>query len=265
MLAPATLYAVPGALEIYHFPYSYFINQYIRPYTILGERYEIVNTVVDYQGLKRDQAWSGFMVKLAKASNARIVTADLDDRKAFWINTYNALILNTVVENYDVCRRRGVDAVPGVWTIPHPIGRTAYSLQNIENILRTIDYDPRVFLAICQGARSSPPIFMTTYNPTGLENQLETISNNFCNTPSNFSIDTADNTIHITEYFDQHAPDFDTIYTVIPSQLSGYPTRLQPVLAFIMPRLSTQQREYINTRKPKVVLDPFNWSLNEGR
>jgi len=264
LFAPA-LHAVPGALERYHFPFTYFIGRYVRSSTTLGERYEIMNTTVNYEGIKRDPEWSEYMVTLAKASNASIITAEVDDRKAFWINTYNALVVNTVVENYDLCRRRGIESVPEVWSIPHPIGRTAYSLEAIENILRTIDYDPRVFLAICQGARSSPPLFTTIYNPTGLENQLETISNNFCNTPSNFSIDTADNTIHMTEYFDQHALDFNSIYTVIPPQLSSYPAHLQPVLAFIIPRLSTQQKEYIFSRKPKVLFETFNWGLNEGR
>jgi hypothetical protein len=121
--------------------------------------------------------------------------ASVAEKKAFWINLYNALTVHAILAFRP---RRSVWSVPGFFNrAAYEVDGRRYSLNDIENgVLRAnrpgaygwwrpfgasdprrkaalaeAEFDPRVHFALNCGSRSCPPIAF--YDPDRIEEQLE--------------------------------------------------------------------------------------------
>ena len=56
--------------------------------------------MVDYQRLKNDDRLDEYIDQLSKTNTGGIINDN--DKKAFWINAYNAYTLNFILEEYPV-------------------------------------------------------------------------------------------------------------------------------------------------------------------
>jgi hypothetical protein len=103
------------------------------------------------------------------------------DRKAYWINVYNAATLALVLEHYPL---QSIQEIDSPWEIEvFKLSDRALSLKAIENLLLEMG-DPRILFTLHRAAVSSPPLSKKPYRSYRLEEQLQAAAINFLNDPT---------------------------------------------------------------------------------
>ncbi len=94
------------------------------------------------------------------------------DKKAYWINVYNLIVVREVVQNYPI---NSVQEVSGFFsTQQHQLGSNKHTLDDIENkLLRKEFPDARLHFVLNCGAASCPRLLNEAYRPKKLENQMD--------------------------------------------------------------------------------------------
>jgi hypothetical protein len=227
---------------------------------------------VDYRQLRGSPAyaeyWTTLTPQLQTYDPARLATRG--ERLAFWINLYNALVIDAVIA-YDV---RG--SVASEWaglaffrTAAYAIGGHRCSLEDIEHgILRAnrgnlflpgpqfapgdprlawvVDPpDPRIHFALNCASRSCPPIGV--YSAEQIETQLELATRSFVD--ADVEIDAARGQIHLSPIFRWYRDDFDG--------LSG-------IVALLRRSLPDDARRawLAQARSGQLVYRDYDWGLN---
>lgn len=269
-LAAAT-WAVPGPLDRYHAPLSGILRYSLRvEYGINGIR-EYTRTELKYTELKSNHRWETYIGGFPYVEPSKLKTAPPEDLKAFWINTYNAFAIQAVLESYPLPNDSfgrfpsgSIQSIRNVWDAKHPLAGSMISLNQIEDKLRDM-HDPRVFLALCRCSRGSPQLSPHAYNQTYLEDQLEAAANNFCNAPQNFHLDQRNNRLYLSGIFQEYGAVFQANAGSIPRELLAYGTVQRAVVNFLLQRITTADRRYILSRRPRVIFEDIDWRLNEAK
>jgi len=194
-------------------------------------------------------------------------------KQAFWINLYNALILDAVL-TWDI--RDSVSEHSGFfWKAGYNIGGCRFNAFDIEyGILRanaghpTIPgpqlpddarraftlaaLDPRMHFALVCEARSCPNL--RVYTPENIERQLDDAARRFIN-GKGVKVDIQANQVWLSKIFQWYAQDFRAAWLGVGD--------MAPALAFIAPHLDDPaERKFLEMQKPKVKFMTYDWSLN---
>ncbi|MBI4540496.1 MAG: DUF547 domain-containing protein [Gemmatimonadetes bacterium] len=166
----------------------------------------VVDERVDYAQLKRrTPELEQYLDQLGRTRPAALEAAGRSPRLAFWINAYNACMLEQVIDHYPIRKASFppalVNAVAGrpdnsVWQIPDVFTRkfcrvagAPRSLDEIEHeILRPMG-EPRVHFVINCAARGCPPLAPQAYTADRLDAQLEDAVRRFLSDPQHFRIE----------------------------------------------------------------------------
>ncbi len=128
-----------------------------------------------------------------------------DERKAFHINAYNAIAIETMLANPG---RRIID-LPGAFkAAKHRVGREELTLDEIEDRLRR-EGDPRIHFAIVCAARSCPPLAGAAYRPEGLSEALDRQARAFVNDGVRNVFDRARGRIALSMIFRWNRAEFE--------------------------------------------------------
>ena len=100
-----------------------------------------------------------------------------NDLLAYWINAYNALTVQLILDYYPV---KSIKDIPKRWSIPvFATGGVSYTLGDIEHkILRKQD-EKRIHFAINCASVSCPNLYRSAFKGAKLEYQLETVTRQF--------------------------------------------------------------------------------------
>jgi hypothetical protein len=132
-------------------------------------------------------------------------TLTADERKAFYINAYNALAIQTLLDNPG---RRIVD-IPGAFrTAKHRVGREDLTLDGIEDLLRR-EGDARIHFAIVCASRSCPPLATTAYGADGMSASLDRQARAFVSDPSKNTIDRKIGRVALSMIFSWNRKEFE--------------------------------------------------------
>jgi len=181
---------------------------------------------VDYKGLAASEEFQQFVADTQKLKSVTLSDLNEDERKAFFLNIYNALVIHGYV-SYGIPK----DKMGFYQRTCYIIGGVSYSLDDIEHgVLRenrkhpaklisqpqftegdprkafSVTLDPRVHFALVCGAKSCPPI--RVYNSSILEQGLTLAAKAFCNEEHNLLINTKEKSIHISSLFKWYFHDF---------------------------------------------------------
>ncbi len=139
--------------------------------------------------------------------------ADWSDEETtcFYINAYNAVAVNLMLENYPI---QSIMNIPDVWKRKElQIGEDTLSLDNIEKdiLLPHTDYDPRIHFAVNCASKSCPPLLNRAFVPETLENDLQSQTYGFINNSSyNFL---SPDSLAVSQLFNWYINDFSAIDT----------------------------------------------------
>jgi hypothetical protein len=174
-----------------------------------------------------------------------------DQKKAAFINAYNAATLLLVLEN-DPTKLKSIRDIPEAarWKAKRwKIGGTTYSLDEIENdVLRAKFRDPRVHAAINCASVSCPPLRDEAYEGKRLDAQLDDQARHMVNSPAWVLFENG--RLRISPIFDWYAADFAATYGSAHSF----------ILKFADPGLYSALSG--RGERGKVEYLEYNWNLN---
>jgi hypothetical protein len=204
---------------------------------------------VDYRGLAAEPRWRELLAGLAGAE----VPGDRAGRLAFWINAYNVLAIDVVLQSYPLASIRDAGSLlRPVWK--RPAGRAGgapRTLDEIEHrILRPLG-EPRIHAAIVCASSSCPSLRREAFRAERIEEQLEDSLRAFLAHPEKGSrYDAASHTLWLSPIFDWFAEDF--------AAGGG-------VLAVLRPRLPEGTRSPLAARPdaPRLRYFEYDWRLND--
>ncbi|MEM6268461.1 MAG: DUF547 domain-containing protein [Bacteroidota bacterium] len=205
--------------------------------------------VVDYRGFIRDRvALRAYLDLLAAHPPERKTWTD-DERKAYWINAYNAFTVDIVTRNYPVASIKDIGPalsipfVNSVWDIKFiRIGEERLDLNNIEHRkLRKGFGDARIHFAIVCASASCPRLRNEAFVAERLDQQLDAQARAFIN--DEFRNRIRPNELELSKIFSWFKGDFTQ-----ETDLIGY--------------LQAYTEIELNPRA-KIASKKYDWGLNE--
>lgn len=221
---------------------------------------ELLHQYVDEQGLVNYQAWkiqstqklTDWLQELAQI-NPELLNPN--QQLAFWLNLYNALVIEQVLKNYPLKsilpKFLGVPNWLAFWRFfshsVYTINQRRYSLNNIEHdILRQKFSTPRIHFALVCAAIGCPLLRNEAYEGDRLETQLDEDARRFINNHNKVYYDRNQQVLYCSKILKWYKQDFLKVSNSIPEYIQTY-------LSLDIP---------LNEQIPIKYLD-YNWSLNQ--
>jgi hypothetical protein len=173
---------------------------------------------------------------------------------AFWINAYNALTLQGILDVYPTASIRDHTAKLigyNIWDdLLLPVSGQEYSLNQIEHkVLRKLD-EPRIHFAIVCASIGCPRLLNEAYTAEKLDSQLADNTRDFFGRENNFQVDSAGRKVRVSAILDWFGEDFGPT-----------PQKALAGLAKYMPNEPT--RDLIAGEDYSVSYLDYDWSLNK--
>ena len=218
----------------------------------LLKRYVDDDGMVDYRGWKAkdEKTLRRYLTAMGAVDPRRL---DSKKKLAYWINVYNALTLQAMLEFYpiksikDKVSRLGGYNVWDDYTVS--IKKESYSLNAIEHkILRKLS-EPRIHFAIVCASISCPRLRNEAYVADKIHAQLDDQAKDFFSRSRNFQIDAKKEVVRLSSILKWFAQDF------------GADDAAR--MAFVRRYLSREQLNALPQGKIKTSYLKYNWLLNE--
>lgn len=165
----------------------------------------VVFGLVDYAELAKDPEELNDLV--SKINTHNLADSSEDYKTAFYINSYNILVIKQVVNNYPI---KSPMEVEGFFNkIKFVLAGEELTLDEIEfqKLIKRIN-DPRIHFALGCGARSCPFLYNQAFNPDDLENQLEFRAEQIIERPNYVFVENETKTVTINKIFDWYGDQF---------------------------------------------------------
>ncbi|MGH9317713.1 MAG: DUF547 domain-containing protein [Thermoanaerobaculia bacterium] len=142
---------------------------------------------------------------LANLGDAQPTAMNPEEKKAFYINAYNALAIQTLLENPG----KSIRDVSGAFNkAKHKVAGEMLTLDDIENRLRE-SKDARIHFAIVCASKSCPPLAPRAYTGEGLSEALEKQGRVFVNDPARNVIDRGKGRVALSKIFYWNRKEFE--------------------------------------------------------
>lgn len=168
---------------------------------------------VDYLEWKKND-FASFERYLKDLEDVSLDNFGQNEKKAFWINTYNALtiyaVLKRIPSNQLLAKVFSVQMVAGFFDkIQYVIAGESLTLNDIENKkLREGFNDPRIHFAIVCASRSCPAIQNTAFSASDLDERLDEATRQFLTDDRRNRFDKEKKVAHLSEIFRWYEDDF---------------------------------------------------------
>ena len=224
---------------------------------------------VDYRALKASRArLDAYVATLASIS---LDTGSPQEQVAFWLNAYNAVVLQTVVEHYPIAQSStdyppgSIRQIPGAFErLPHRLAGRTLTLDVIEQTVLPTFHDPRLFLALGRGAVGSGRLRSEAYTPERLEQQLADASAECATRRQCVQVDSAGGSVRVSSIFSWRRNEFVGAYADRAGNVfSGRSPVERAVLAFIDTKMLMAEKSFLEKNDFRMEYLPFDWTLND--
>ena len=236
-----------ASTRIDHGAWAGFLDRYVE----VGA--DGINRVAYGQVTPEDRAiLDGYVDALALAP---VSSLSRPEQMAFWINLYNALTVQLVLDHYPVDSIRDIDISPGLFS-DGPWGKKLVategerlSLDDIEHrILRPIWQDPRVHYAVNCASLGCPNLQPEPFLADRLEEQLERAARDYVYHPRGVAV--AQDELVVSSIYEWFKDDFGGTDRGVIAHLQRYAA---PDLAAALAGFAT------------IDDDRYDWRLNDAR
>jgi len=249
----------PPAGEPLHRPLDRLLDLYVR------------DGFVYYNALKADHTTlDRYVTALGAVPPGEVAGWPRERQLAFWINAYNALVLQDVARHYPI---RGtapqyppnsIRQISGVFErTAHRVAGRALTLDAIEKSVLPGLRDPRAYLALGRGAAGSGRLRSEAYDGERLEEQLRVVARETVSRPWLFRIDQLRRQVQLSPIFGWHEAEFVAAYPGAPGRFEGRSPIERAVLAFVEPYLMPAEVAYLQDNRFEVRYQDFDWALND--
>lgn len=165
-------------------------------------------------GLVRYDAWKENQQDLRRLNGylAEVATADVsamsrNEKLAFYINAYNAITVQSILDAYPV---KSIKDIPKVWDREAwTVAGQTVSLNMIEHkILRPTYKDGRLHFVLVCAAKGCPPLQSVAYQAAGIDKQMDRVTTEFLNDPARTTVDPDRRILEVSSLFDWYGDDF---------------------------------------------------------
>ena len=210
----------------------------------------------DYGGLKANpgdrERLQGYLAHLEAMDPRRY---SRDEQMAYWINFYNALTIETVVEGYPVDSiksiHRGIVPLSGPWGDERAtVAGQRLTLDNMEHdILRALWRDPRIHYAVNCASLGCPNLAPTVFTAANLEEMMDAAARDYVNHPRGASLR------------DGSSGTVSSIYTWFREDFGGTEAGVvEHLLRYAGPELAERLRNFGGGFDYE-----YDWDLNDAR
>jgi hypothetical protein len=219
--------------------------------------------LVDYAAVARDARLERFIARLAAVDPEAVVAWSRTQQVAFYINAYNALTLQTIVDAMPLKSIRDIKPNPwdnARWTVA---GRTI-SLDTIEHKrLRKDLKEPRVHFVLVCAARSCPELPARAILPAKLDEQLDGAARTFFGDPTKNRIDQASARLELSPILLWFGKDFVGWGAQAKLPVAGEHSVAElAVIRTLAAYVSARDREFLSSGSFEVVYNEYDWGLN---
>lgn len=233
---------------------------------------------VDYQSISKSHEFADYAELAEKLKYIDLSTLSVNEKKAFFINVYNALVIHGIVAKSSHLGFYGslISRLHFFAETSYDIGHRLYSLNEIENgILRgnkaspvpltgkpfrdddsvlehVLDCDARIHFALNCGAVSCPPIAF--YSPDQLDKELDMATASYLVNTAVFDLQSR--TLHLPKLFDWYHDDFGKDVYEIYRFVIKHIQASKPEMAADMLITTRRKAKYF------VQYQDYDWSLN---
>lgn len=224
---------------------------------------------VYYRALKSDRAkLDGYVNLLATVA---VDALSREERMAFWLNAYNAIVLKTVVDHYPIqghateYPRNSIRQIPGAFEkMTHRAGGRTVTLDHIEQKILSEFHDPRTYLALGRGALGGGRLRSEAFAPQQIEAQLTAVANECTSRGQCLRIDREADTMSVSAIFSWREKEFAAAYAdAAPAPFAARSPIERAILAFVQPKLLTTEKEILEKNTFRLAYTPFDWTLND--
>jgi hypothetical protein len=190
---------------------------------------------------------------------------------AFWLDAYNAFVLETVIDHYPIGGRAAgfpessIKQVPGAFErIKHRAAGRSVTLDQIEKEILPEFKEPRVYLALGRGAVGSGRLRSEAYTGGRLERQLAAVQSEFVSDQEMIRVDRLANMVSVTPILSWREPEFVSAYD--PGATGTFAQRSpieRALIAFVLPNLLPLEKDMFLKNQFKVEFHEFDWRLND--
>jgi len=224
---------------------------------------------VYYRALKSDR--HRFDAYLAQVAAASIDSEPREAQIAFWLNAYDALVLDTVIDHYPIPSRsaeypqHSIRQIPGAFErTPHRVAGRTVTLDQIEQTILSTFHDPRLYFAIGRGAVGGGRLRSEAFAPERLEAQLAEVAAECASRPQCVQVDREQNKLMANAIFSWREKDFVAAYASAAREPFQERSELErAVLGFVWPRMLTTEKEFLSKNQWQMTFKPFDLSLND--
>ena len=200
---------------------------------------------VDYAGLKKNRRELDQFIE--QIQNFDLSGLKEQEQIAFWINAYNALTIQTIIDHYPVKSIRHIQ-FGLVWKIKTKVATREMSLDDIEHKILRPKGDPRIHFAINCASLGCPRLSREAFYSDRIDQQLNHEANKFINDPEKVRLDPSTNTLFYSSIFDWYRVDFEKVSPTILDYIKHY--------------LNKEDSDYLAKNKVNLKIIPYNWGLN---
>jgi hypothetical protein len=194
-----------------------------------------------------------------------------DQQAAFWLNAYDAFVLQTVIDHYPIAGRSAtfpassVKQVPGAFeTRKHRAAGRTVTLDEIEKEILPEFKDARLYLALGRGAMGSGRLRSEAYTAQRLARQLTAVQSEFVAEEQMIQIDRSGNQMSVTPILSWREAEFVAGYDPGPTGPFAQRSPIErALLAFVLPHVLPLEKELLQKNEFKVSFRAFDWRLND--
>ena len=254
-----TLGAQPRDTEPLHRPLDQMLDIYVRD----GQVY--------YRAVKSERGRLDRYVASLNVPAATYNEWPREGQMAFWLNAYNAFVLQTVINHYPLKGKAGtypsssIRQIPGAFDqLKHRAAGRTVTLDEIEKTILPTFKEPRLYLALGRGAVGSGRLRSEAYTGERLKEQLAAVEGDFMDHQEMLKIDRLAGTVSVTPILSWREADFVAAYEGKAETRFAQRSPIERALiGFVTPHLYPLEREFVEENKFSVTFHPFDWRLND--
>ncbi|MDR3613549.1 MAG: DUF547 domain-containing protein [Candidatus Obscuribacterales bacterium] len=229
---------------------------------------------VDYAAWKKSpQQLDAYLDGLAGISTQEYEALGTAEKKALWLNGYNAFTIKIVLDHYplhgniDYYPADSLRQIPDVWEKYHfKIAGRNVDLDDVEHgVIRREFHDPRMHFAVVCAARGAAPLCNQAFTAEDIDAVLEGAKNAYLSDTNNLRFDEVNNVLLVSRVFSWFPLDF------APANFfkgrTTPPSDFAVILAYLAsngpPDLVKKLARVHDLNDIKVSYLSYDWSLND--
>lgn len=257
--SPAATPRVRAAAADLHAPLDKILDTYVR------------DGYVYYLALKIERKTLDGYVQSLDVPAAQVAAWPKDEQLAFWINAYNAFVLETVIDKYPIKSTsadypaKSIRQIPGSFEqLKHRVAGQMLTLDAIEKNVIVPMGDARALIALCRGAIGSGRLRSEAYRADRLNAQLDEAVKEFVVRPVGVKVDREQNLVTVSPIFGWRQDAFIAMFAKAGQDRWADRSPIeQALMAMAAPKLYDSERELLAKNTFQLKYGVFDWRLND--